>query len=62
MKTDIVIPKMNEGIKLNHDGTLSIDRNSLTSMINVGALSGLQILNNTLLVDEDTMSKNLIEQ
>ena len=48
---------MNEGIKLNHDGTLSIDRNSLTSMINVGALSGLQILNNTLLVDEDTMSK-----
>ena len=60
LRTDIVIPKRNEGIKLNHDGTLSIDRNILTSMINVVALSGLQISNNTLLVDEDTMSKNLI--
>ena len=29
-------------------------------MANVGGLSGLKIVNNTLLVDEDTMSKNLI--
>ena len=40
---------------------LSINRNILTSMINVGSLSGLKIVNNTLLVDEDMMSKNIIK-
>ena len=60
LKTDIVIPKQNEGIKLNADGTLSIDRNVLTSMLNVGSLSGLKIVNNQLIVDEDMMSKHLI--
>ena len=42
LQTDIVIPKQNEGIKLNSDGTLSIDRNVLTSMLNVGSLSGFK--------------------
>ena len=60
LKTDIVIPKQNEGIKINSDGTLSIDRNVSTSMLNVGSLSGLKIVGNQLIVDEDMMSKNLI--
>ena len=60
LKTDVVIPKQGEGIKLNHDGTLSIDRNVLTSMINVNGLLGLQIARNELIVNENTMSKNLI--
>ena len=58
LKTDIVIP--NEGIKLNHDGTISIDTSVLTSMINVGSLSGLQIMGNQLIVNENLMSSNLI--
>ena len=45
---------------LNHDGTLSIDRNVLTSMLNVGSFSGLQILGNQLIVNENMMSQNLI--
>ena len=61
LKTDIVIPKQNEGIKLNHDdGTLSIDKNVMTSFINVGSLSGLKIIGNELIVDENLMSSNLI--
>ena len=60
LKTDIVIPKQNEGIKLNHDGTLSIDTSVLTSLINVSSLSGLKIVNNTIIVDEGLMSSNLI--
>ena len=60
LQTDIVKPKHNEGIKLNSDGTLSIDRNVLTSMLNVGSLSGLKIINNEIIVDEGLMSSNLI--
>ena len=60
LQTDIVIPKQNEGIKLNSDGTLSIDSNVLTSMLNVGSLSGLKIVGNQLIVDEALMSSNLI--
>ena len=60
LQTDIVISKQNEGIKLNSDGTLSIDRDVLTSMLNVGGLSGLKIVGKQLIVDEDTMSKNII--
>ena len=60
LKTDVVIPKQNEGIKLNHDGTISIDTNVLTSLINVSALSGLQIVGNQLIVNENLMSSNLI--
>ena len=60
LKTDIVIPKQSEGIKLNHDGTLSIDRDVLTSMINVGSLSGLKIVGNKLIIDEALMGSNLI--
>ena len=60
LKTDIVIPEQNEGIELNHDDTLSIDRSVLTSMINVGSLSGLKIVGNQLIVNEDMMSKNVI--
>ena len=58
LQRDIVIP--GEGIKLNHDGTLSIDRDVLTSLINVGSLSGLKIVGNELIVDESLMSSNLI--
>ena len=60
LKTDIVIPKINEGIKLNDDGTLSIDCSVLTTMINIGSLSGLKIVGNELIIDEDMMSKKLI--
>ena len=60
LKTDIVIPKTNEGIKLNYDGTLSVDKSVLTSFINVGSLSGLKIVGNQLIVDENLMSSNLI--
>ena len=60
LKTDIVIPKQNEGIKLNSDGTISIDTSVLTSMINVGSLSGLKIVGNQLIVDENLMSSNII--
>ena len=60
LQTDIVIPQTNRGIKLNHDGTLSIDCDVLTSLIIVSALSDLKIVNNTLIVDEDEMSRNLI--
>ena len=42
LQTDIVIPKQNEGIKLNQDGSLSIDRNVITSFIIVGSLSGIK--------------------
>ena len=45
---------------MSSDGTISIDRDVLTNMINVGSLSGLKIASNTLIVDEDMMSKNLI--
>ena len=60
LQTDIIIPKQNEGIKLNHDGTISIDRSILTSMINVSSLSRLKIVGNQLIVDESLMSSNLI--
>ena len=60
LQTDVVIPKQNEGIKLNHDGTLSIDTSVLTSLINVSSLSGLKIMSNQLIVDEALMSSNLI--
>ena len=58
LTTDVVIP--GEGIKLNNDRSLSIDRNILTSLINVSALSGLKIVGNQLIVDEPLMSSNLI--
>ena len=45
---------------MHHDGTLSIDRYVLTSLIDVEALSGLQIVNNELIVNEFEMSRNLI--
>ena len=48
LTTDIIIP--GQGIKLNHDRTLSIDTSILTSLINVSALSGLQIVGNQLIV------------
>ena len=60
LQTDIVIPKQNEGIKLNHDGSLSIDTDVLTTLINVSSLSGLKIVGNQLIVDENLMSSNLI--
>ena len=58
LTTDVVIPSV--GLKLNHDRTLSIDRDVLTSMLNVGSLSGLKIVGNTLIVDEALMSSNII--
>ena len=58
--TDVIIPKQNEGIKLNNDRTLSIDTSVLTSLLNVGSLSALKIVGNTLIVDETEMSKNII--
>ena len=58
LTTDVIIP--GQGIKLNHDRTLSIDTSVLTSLINVGSLSGLKIVGNTLIVDEPLMSKNII--
>ena len=60
LQTDIVIQKTNEGIKLNNDGTFSIDRNVLTSMINVCSITGLKILGNELIIDKGEMSRNLI--
>ena len=60
LKSDIVIPKAGGGIMLNNDGTLSIDRNVLTSFINVSSLSGLKIIGNQLIVHENLMSSNLI--
>ena len=60
LQTDIVIPKQNEGITLNSDSSLSIDKDILTSFINVGHLSGLKIVGNQLIVDEGLMSSNLI--
>ena len=58
LTTDVVIPST--GLKLNHDRTLSIDTSVLSSLINVGSLSGLKIVGNTLIVDESEMSKNII--
>ena len=58
LTTDVIIP--GQGIKLNHDRTLSIDTSVLTSLINVGSLSALKIVGNTLIVDEPLMSKNII--
>ena len=58
LTTDVVIPST--GLKLNHDRTLSIDTSVLTSLINVGSLSALKIVGNTLIVDESLMSKNII--
>ena len=60
LQSDIVIPKQNEGNNLNHDGTLSIDRDVLTTMINVSSLSGLQIIGNEIISNESIMSSNLI--
>ena len=60
LQTDIVIPKQNEGIKLDNDGSLSVDRDVLTSMVNVVNFSRLEIVRNQLYVNEDAMSKNLI--
>ena len=60
LQTDIIIPKVNEGIKLNSDRTLSIDKSIITSMLNVGSLSGLKIIGNEIIVDESLMSSNLI--
>ena len=60
LTTDVVIPKQNEGIKLNNDKTLSIDKSILTSLINVSSLSALKIIGNTIIVDDDEMSKNVI--
>ena len=58
--TDVIIPKQNEGIKLNNDRTISIDQSILTSLLNVGSLSALKIVGNTLIIDESEMSKNII--
>ena len=60
LQTDIIIPKQNEGILLNSDGSLSLDKSVLTNMINVGSLSGLKIIGNQLIVDEGIMSSNII--
>ena len=60
LQMDIVLPKQNEGIKLNGDRTLSIDKSVLTTMINVSSLSGLKIIGNQLIVDEGIMSSNII--
>ena len=57
LTTDVVIP--GQGIKLNNDRTISIDTSVLTSLINVGALSGLKIIGNQMIVDEPLMSSNL---
>ena len=57
LTTDVIIP--GQGIKLNHDRTLSIDTSVLTSLINVGSLSGLKIVGNQLIVDEPLMSSIL---
>ena len=58
LTTDVIIPA--QGIKLNHNRTLSIDTSVLTSLINVGSLSGLKIVGNQLIVDEALMGSNLI--
>ena len=60
LTTDVVIPKASEGIKLNSDRTLSIDKTVIISMLNVGSLSGLKIVGNQLIVDESIMGSNLI--
>ena len=57
LTTDVIIPA--QGIKLNNDRTLSIDTSVLTSLINVGSLSGLKIVGNEIIVDEPLMSSNL---
>ena len=57
LTTDVVIP--GQGIKLNNDSTISIDTSVLTSLINVGSLSGLKIVGNQMIVDEPLMSSNL---
>ena len=57
LTTDVIIP--GQGIKLNHDRTLSIDTSVLTSLINVGSLSGLKIIGNQMIVDEPLMSSIL---
>ena len=58
LTTDIIIP--GQGIKLNHDRTLSIDTSVLTSLINVSPLSALKIVNNNIIIDEGLMSSNVI--
>ena len=58
LTTDVIIP--GQGIKLNHDRTLSIDTSVLTSLINVSPLSGLKIVNNSIIIDEGLMSSNVI--
>ena len=59
LTTDVIIP--GQGIKLDNDRTLSINTTVLTSLINVGVLSGLKIIGNTLIVDEPLMNSNLIK-
>ena len=59
LTTDVIIP--GQGIKLNNDRTISIDTSVLTSLINVGALSGLKIVGNQLIVDDVLMNSNLIK-
>ena len=58
LTTDVVIPST--GLKLHSDRSLSIDRDVLTSLINVGSLSGLKIVGNQLIVDENLLGSNLI--
>ena len=61
LQTSIVTIKRNDGLKLNHDGTLSIDCNVLMSLLNLSSLSALKIVGNELIVGEYQMSRNLIK-
>ena len=61
LTTDVVIPKQNGGIILDHDRSLKIDSNILTSLINVSDLSGLEIVGNQIIVNEQLMGQNIIK-
>ena len=59
LETDIVRPT-GTGIQLNHDGSFSLN-NSITNLITVGAVSGLQIIGGQLIVNEHTLPRNMIK-
>ena len=58
LTTDVIIPGV--GLQLNSDRKLEINKDTMTSLINVSPLSGLQIVGNQLIINEALMGSNII--
>ena len=59
IQTEIVKPS-GTGLQLNNDGSFSLN-NSITKLLNLSSLSGLEISGSQLIVNEHTLSCNLIQ-